>query len=457
MTHCIKIISIALSVCLYARTLGMEIPHKVLAYHNTENLLYIDEVATVIIAACNNTNSLYRTCYFFRNLCIQQNPEIFTPFFATTDQKNDALFRAVYYKEYDSIKKFLNHGVNPEEDNFLKFSVLKLATRTNDETIHNLFQTYITKQQKEEQASKYPVIAISDEISDYIIALYAGDDETAEKYILDKKNKYTFILFRYPYDEGYGELNSIKRINTTLHIAVYNNNIKILKLLFTRPKAQSLINMQGYPSRNTPRETSLCMAARNGYTEIVRFLLIDRSANYINYIPINVNHRTECCHEPVWYAVENGHTKVVKLLLDHHDIITNMQYGATIYGALDKNTPGIILTFFYFTLLHNAVYHNYPKIVALLLANEKTLPLLNEPCHGNYSALHIAVAKSHVEIIMQLLKAGIDVNSISTDNQTALDVAYKINMIGIPSLLIEYDAKTAAEIQARNLQECVIQ
>lgn len=114
----------------------------------------------------------------------------------------------------------------------------------------------------------------------------------------------------------------------------------------------------------TPLET----ASRSGDIEFVS-LLIEASARINDYDHIYLNH--------LYLAVVNGHTEVVKLLLDN---------GCIYFRPKHRNA----------TLLHEACCRGHIEIVKLLISRNVNINIIN--CY-NETAIQIAINKDHKNII----------------------------------------------------------
>lgn len=166
-----------------------------------------------------------------------------------------------------------------------------------------------------------------------------------------------------------------------LYLAADNGLVDMVKVLLTVPGIDKDVQ---YEYNQTP----LHAAARNGHTEVVR-LLVDAGAD--------VTTRDENNRTPLHLAAWNGRTDVVTILL---------AAGAEV-DALDGNNT---------TPLYLATAHSQVAVVKVLLAAHAN-PNLEAPLYA--AALH-----GNVDMVRELLASGADW-TLKCDKETPLDVAYK--------------------------------
>ncbi|KEI35547.1 ankyrin 1 [Francisella sp. W12-1067] len=117
-----------------------------------------------------------------------------------------------------------------------------------------------------------------------------------------------------------------------------------------------------------------------------------------------------------WIACQNGHMDIVKLLLDHKDINPNIAKGAK------RGTP-----------LYIACQNGHINIVKLLLKHRLTDP--NISTTDGCVPLHIACENGRKDIVAFLLENGANLDVVTKDNISPLDVASNADHKDIAVLL----------------------
>ncbi|MBA0740228.1 hypothetical protein Gogos_013445, partial [Gossypium gossypioides] len=149
--------------------------------------------------------------------------------------------------------------------------------------------------------------------------------------------------------------------------------------------------------------TPLVSAATKGHTAVVNVLL--RKDPSLLDIP-KANGKI-----PLHFAARQGHVDIVKAFLD-----TDPQLAR----KTDKKGQ---------TALHMAVKGVNSEVVRLLLKADSDIAMLPDK-FGN-TALHVATRKKRTEIVNELLELpNIDVNALSRDHKTAIDIAEGLPLSG---------------------------
>ena len=160
----------------------------------------------------------------------------------------------------------------------------------------------------------------------------------------------------------------------------------------------------------SPEGTLLCFAVYNGHTDVVRLLLSAPG--------INVHLATANGFTPLYLAIQQNHDEIVRLLLAQHGINVNL-------GELSGVTP-----------LHLAASCGYEEFVRLLLANPGINVNPRKP--NGATPLFIAAQNNRPGIVDLLLKHGADTNlGLLEDGSVPLMIATRRNNIEVVRLLLQ--------------------
>ena len=229
--------------------------------------------------------------------------------------------------------------------------------------------------------------------------------------------------------------------------AIYNNS-SFLQLLLTEPEFESdlpnILNVKEADNDFTP----LLYALQYGHTDIVR-LLLDQPK-------VDVNAETKDGFTALKLAIQYGHIEIVELLLKHKDIEVNKRGKETsrntpLISAVEKGNqkivellleqPGIDInaqTKDGSTALMMAVYDGNKDIAGLLLEKSEVKVNLQRETDG-YNALMMAAHHGRLDIVGLLLKRpDIDVNLQDKDDLTALMIAIYAGNKDIVELLLQH-------------------
>jgi ankyrin repeat protein len=181
--------------------------------------------------------------------------------------------------------------------------------------------------------------------------------------------------------------------------------------------SQALIasgNYFGY-SQNTPEMTGVHLAAYFGLSEAIIILLNNGHDPDPDFTGYEYYGRT-----PLFWAVENGHDAVVKLLLAKEDVDPNSK------GPYDQ-TPLLI-----------AAENGHEAVVKLLLAKDSVNP--NSRDSYSRTPLSCAVENGHEAVVKLLLaKDGVDLNFRDRDYRTLLSFAAENGHEAVVKLLLAKD------------------
>ncbi|XP_010101516.2 ankyrin repeat-containing protein ITN1 [Morus notabilis] len=201
-----------------------------------------------------------------------------------------------------------------------------------------------------------------------------------------------------------------------LHIAANQGHHAIVQVLLDHdPGLSKTIG----PSNSTP----LISAATRGHTAVVNELL----SKDCTLVEISRSNGKNALH----LAARQGHVEIVKALLDKDPQLAR---------RTDKKGQ---------TALHMAVKGQSSEVVKLLLDADAAIVMLPDK-FGN-TALHVATRKKRAEIVNELLLLpDTNVNALSRDHKTALDIAEELppseESTDIKECLARYGAVRANEL-----------
>lgn len=189
---------------------------------------------------------------------------------------------------------------------------------------------------------------------------------------------------------------------TPLHLASINMKSEAVGFLLMRGSDVNEADKEGW--------TALHNAAYNGHAMVVETLLQKGAL-----IDAQIQSGSTALH----VAAKDGHTNVIELLLRH---------GANIQ---DISSAG--------SALHFAVYGGHVSTVHSLL-NHGIDPALRDPLGA--TALHVAAEspENTTEIIEILLEYNTDLNAVTQEGETALNLAIRQKSEGVIKTLLEHNA-----------------
>ena len=150
--------------------------------------------------------------------------------------------------------------------------------------------------------------------------------------------------------------------------------------------------------------TPLFIAAQNGHTRIVQLL--------IKHVELD-----KVCKDgatPLFIAAQNGHTGIVELLLGKGADVNKQRFSGT--------TP-----------LYIAAQNGHTGIVELLLGKGANF---DKAKNDGVTPLYIAAEKGHIEIVNLLISKGADVDIANNNGVTPLNIAVQNGHTGIVELLL---------------------
>ncbi|GLT50866.1 hypothetical protein SLA2020_243230 [Shorea laevis] len=203
-----------------------------------------------------------------------------------------------------------------------------------------------------------------------------------------------------------------------LHIAALKGHHAIVQVLLDHDP--TLSNTCG-----PPNATPLISAATKGHTAVVNELLSKDGS----LLEISRSNGKNALH----LAAGQGHLDIVEALLEKDPQLAR---------RTDKKGQ---------TALHMAVKGQSCEVVKLLLDADAAIVMLPDK-FGN-TALHVATRKKRVEIVNQLLSLpDTNVNALTRDHKTALDIAEKLPSSSESSDLIECLLRSGA-VRANELDQ----
>lgn len=268
--------------------------------------------------------------------------------------------------------------------------------------------------------------------SDVIVETIKQEFERNLDELYQKRNscKYEYNLFDKEYklwqESGFSLNYEFDGYHTLLRMAAKNGYTNIIKTLI-----KSGINIDG-----DLKYTPLHQAVKDGHGEMVRFLLENGA---------NVNGKVEVDeYTPLHYAVEKaseqGNTDDYKKYVEIIELL--IAKGADV-NAGDKNED---------TPLH---YARSIDIMKLLLANGANINARNSTYEGRYTRLHMAAKGGAINKVRFLIDNGADVNIRNARGETPLHEARDQDMV---NLLIEkgveIDAKDNSGYTALHSAAC---
>ena len=164
-------------------------------------------------------------------------------------------------------------------------------------------------------------------------------------------------------------------------------------------------------------ETVCCIAAYEGYLEIVKLL--------INSNPLLMEARNNNKHTPLYLAVFRNHFSVVKFLLAMGaDVRIKEKDGFTVYIA--------------------AAYKGYLEILKLLVTYNNSL--LNEVNNINGTPLFLATWKGHEDVVRYLLSMNVDVSIKHKDGLTVYNLAAREGHLNVLKVLLDHNRDLIDEV-----------
>ncbi len=324
-------------------------------------------------------------------------------------QGNNALFIATRHNNKKLIKKLLDQGANPLENNINSSNAVKLAATLNQSDTVSLYKQYgfanktksaesienkisSFKQQINKKSSLYknwPLINVASLLGDTKIVAY-----------LLKQNTDVF-------------LNDADKFNA-LHRAASAGQVGIVKMLV----------LHGYKINKTNKknETALYLAAQQGRFKVVKYLLKKHADTTI----LSKNKSS-----PLLIALANQHFKTSGLIakseknqsiLKQAAFTTIKQKQTHLSIVLIKKIKDInVLDKQNRSLLWHTADKNLPKVATALMSNKSIK--LNQVDQNGFTPLAQAVKKQSTKIALSLINNGAKIDALTKQKNSLLMLA----------------------------------
>lgn len=211
---------------------------------------------------------------------------------------------------------------------------------------------------------------------------------------------------------------------------------------------QDSINIAGEVTLDENTEIPLLLAVQCNEEKTVHSLLRED--------PQSVNIRNELGRTALYIAAEQGHTFIVKLLLDHGAEINipshrgNTPLHAAIWYQKAETAEFLInngaeisaCTVTGLMPLHFAVKKNLKRIAKILL--DRNIPADVKTIY-DFTPLHYAAKNRDPDLVKLFLSLGIPVNTLTKNNQTPLHIAAHRGNVEVAKCLVEQKAVIDAE------------
>lgn len=197
--------------------------------------------------------------------------------------------------------------------------------------------------------------------------------------------------------------------------AARDGKLRRLKLFLEhRPKEEVKLIV----SLRTNGATPLLIASRNGYLQVVEYLIEKCNADIEQVGSVNFDGESIEAAPPIWCASAAGHLACVKSLVSH---------GANVNNTTKTNS----------TPLRAACFDGHLEIVKHLIECGADIEIANR--HG-HTCLMIACYKGHINIAQYLIANGAHINRKSFKGNTALHDCAESGSLEIMKLLLSNGA-----------------
>jgi serine/threonine-protein phosphatase 6 regulatory ankyrin repeat subunit B len=222
---------------------------------------------------------------------------------------------------------------------------------------------------------------------------------------------------------------------TPLHLAAHQGHVGVVERLLQLKGPSQLALMDGAANRSVhltsesrhPNElninginkdgnTPLHLASEEGHVKVVQVLLEHISESSFNW-------KNNDGNTPLHLATNNGHAEVAKLFLDHTIF-------ELIFNGEDNNIGN--------TLIHLATKNGHVEVVKVLLQQTTFRLDLNEKNDVGNTPLHLACGEGHDKVVQFLLEnvRELDFNAKNKDENTPLHLAIDNGNVEVVKVLL---------------------
>ncbi|KAG9154479.1 hypothetical protein Leryth_020505 [Lithospermum erythrorhizon] len=214
-----------------------------------------------------------------------------------------------------------------------------------------------------------------------------------------------------------------RRGESALFVACENGRLEVVKYLLNYFPVLLMLELDA-------STTSLHVAASSGHTDIVKELVKAR--------PDFAWKKNVQGHIPFHLACIKGHLDIARQFLRLDDDLSTLTdddgrtplHWAAIKGRINiiaeilslNLEPAEMITCNDETIIHLAVKNNQFEVVRYLMDTINTSKLLNLPDNNGNTILHLATAAKLSNMVVFLLKFGVEVNALNRRGRTALDI-----------------------------------
>lgn len=233
-----------------------------------------------------------------------------------------------------------------------------------------------------------------------------------------------------------------KRDDTALHSAARAGNIVAIKEIIDGTREEDLTELLS--KQNSAGETTLYVAAENGYFELVREMI-----EFYDLAAAGIKARNG--FDALHIAAKQGDLEVVKVLMEAHPELSMTVDVANTTALHTAGTQGHIEVINYLlesesslatiaksngkTVLHSAARNGHSQVLRALLSKEPGIATRTDK--KGQTALHMAVKGQNLEVVEELIKADpISINMVDNKGNTALHIATRKGRSQIVKMLL---------------------
>lgn len=306
-----------------------------------------------------------------------------------------ALMLALQLGFEDIAMYLLEKGADFNAENLDEQSVIYIATIHNlVNIVRILIEQYGVDKDTECWAEDTPLIAACQErsldVADYLLSIKADPTKVVDN----------------------ASPECLDVLDNAFTIALRHGTLDIVKLFIEKYKLIEDINAD--PLNEAPY---LMLAARYCHFEVVQYLLKQGA-----HPDIKNSENTHLIH----FAAEHGWREIVTMLIEIYQVNVDIVDSITF-----SSTPLIL-----------AAKRGNLDILNYLISKKANIDFFNGE-HQN--ALHHSIANGHIEIVQALLKAGVSINTLTSDNNSPLMIAIKYNRTDISKYLIDNNADVSVK------------